>query len=83
MRAKRRHVGKLLIIRQLADSLQIGLIRPIGLMGLIGRITPNNQQKHIKLTPFGRAGVGVGWLDVGCRPLFCGYYMSDAAYFVL
>ena len=76
MRTKRRHVGKFLIIRQLADGLQVGLIRPIGLMGLIGRITPNNQQKHIKLPPFGRVGVGVG----GC---LVGVYMSDAAYFVL
>ena len=38
-------------------------------MRLIGQITTNNQQKHIKLPPFGRVGVGV--------------YKSDAAYFVL
>ena len=53
-------------------------------MGLIGRITTDNQQKHIKLPPFGRAGVGLwlwlGWVSGGC---LVGIYMSDAAYFVL
>ena len=58
LQAKRRHIGKLLIIRRLASSLKIGLIRPIGLMGLIGQIHLNKQHKHIKLPPFGRVGVG-------------------------
>ena len=33
-------------------------------------------QKHTKLPPFGRAGVGVGWSAVGCRVVWIGFYVA-------